>query len=153
MAALTEFVDGLIIGRYRNAMRQAGEGAQVAGAQHCCLVALGGYGQQELAPYSDIDVMFLYSEKAGAAAPVLFREVLHHLWDLGFQVGHSMRTIHECIELAGQDLSIRTAMMTSRFLAGSSICSRFHRRYFRQVVDRGTRRLSSRRWKSGAVNM
>ena len=59
--------------------------------------------------------MFLYSEKAGEAAPVLFREVLHHLWDLGFQVGHSMRTIHECIELAGQDLSIRTAMMTSRF--------------------------------------
>ena len=132
MAALTEFVDGLIIDRYRNAMRQAGEGAQVAGAQHCCLVALGGYGQRELAPYSDIDVMFLYSEKAGEAAPVLFREVLHHLWDLGFQVGHSMRTIHDCIELAGQDLSIRTAMMTARFLAGSSyLFQEFHRRYFR----------------------
>ena len=142
MAALTEFVDGLIIDRYKNAMRQEGEGAQVAGAQHCCLVALGGYGQRELAPYSDIDVMFLYSEKAGEAAPVLFREVLHHLWDLGFQVGHSMRTIHECIELAGQDLSIRTAMMTSRFLAGSSyLFQEFHRRYFRQVVDRGTRRF------------
>ena len=51
MAALTEFVDGLVIDRYRSAMRQAGEGAQVAGAQHCCLVALGGYGQRELAPY------------------------------------------------------------------------------------------------------
>ncbi|MEP6889802.1 MAG: [protein-PII] uridylyltransferase, partial [Nitrospirota bacterium] len=142
MAALTEFVDGLIIGRYRNAMRQAGVGAQVAGAQHCCLVALGGYGQRELAPYSDIDVMFLYSEKAGEAAPTLFREVLHHLWDLGFQVGHSMRTIHGCIELAGQDLSIRTAMMTARFLAGSPyLFQEFHRRYFRQMVSRGTRRF------------
>ncbi len=142
MAALTEFVDGLNIDRYRSAMRQAGEGAQVAGAQHCCLIALGGYGQRELAPYSDIDVMFLYSEKAGEAAPALFREVLHHLWDLGFQVGHSMRTIHECIELAGQDLTIRTAMMTSRFLAGSpSLFQEFHRRYFKEVVGRGAGRF------------
>lgn len=142
MASLTEFVDGLIIDRYRNAMRQAGEGAQVAGAQHCCLIALGGYGQRELAPYSDIDVMFLYSEKAGEAAPTLFREVLHHLWDLGFQVGHSMRTIQDCIELAAQDLTIRTAMMTSRFLAGSpSLFQEFHRRYFKEVVGRGAGRF------------
>ena len=142
MAALTEFVDGLIIDRYRNAMRQAGEEAQVAGAQHCCLVAIGGYGQRELAPYSDIDVMFLYNEKAGEAAPALFREVLHHLWDLGFQVGHSMRTIRECIELAGQDLTIRTAMMTSRFLAGSPyLFQEFHRLYAKEVVGRGVGRF------------
>ena len=142
MAALTEFVDDLIIGRYRNAMRQAGEGAQVAGAQHCCLVALGGYGQRELAPYSDIDVMFIYRVEAGEAAPALFREVLHPLWDLGFQIGHSMRTIQECIELAGQDLSIRTAMMTSRFLAGSpNLFQDFHRRYFKEVVGRGVGRF------------
>jgi [protein-PII] uridylyltransferase len=142
MTALTEFVDGLNVDRYRNAMRQAGEGAQVAGAQHCCLIALGGYGQRELAPYSDIDVMFLYSEKAGEAAPALFREVLHHLWDLGFQVGHSMRTIHDCIELAAEDLTIRTAMMTSRFLAGSPyLFQEFHRRYFREVVGRGAGRF------------
>ncbi len=142
MASLTEFVDGLIIDRYRNAMRQAGEGTQVSGAQHCCLIALGGYGQRELAPYSDIDVMFIYSEKAGEAAPALFREVLYHLWDLGFQVGHSMRTIDECIELAGKDLTIRTAMMTSRVLAGSSnLFQEFHRRYFKEVVGRGARRF------------
>ena len=121
MTALTEFVDGLIIARYRNAMRQAGEEAQVAGAQYCCLVALGGYGFRELAPYSDIDVMFLFREEAGESAPALFREVLHHLWDLGFQVGHSMRTIQDCIDLAGKDLTIRTSMMSARFLTGSPV--------------------------------
>ena len=142
MAALTEFVDGLVRDRYRSAMKQAGEGAQVAGAQHCCLVALGGYGQRELAPYSDIDIMFLYSEEAGEAAPALFREVLHHLWNLGFQVGHSMRTTQDCVELAGQDLTIRTAMMTARFLAGSpNLFQKFHRLYAKEVIGRGAGRF------------
>ena len=142
MAALTEFVDGLIIGKYKNAMRQAGEGAQVAGAQHCCLVALGGYGFRELAPYSDIDVMFLFREEAGESAPTLFREVLHHLWDLGFQVGHSMRTIDDCIDLAGKDLTIRTAMMSARFMTGSPhLFQEFNRRYAREVVGRGRGRF------------
>src|ERR1051325_9758745 len=88
MTALTEFVDRLILGRYKNAMRTSREKAQIAGDQYCCLVALGGYGFRELAPYSDIDVMFLFREEAGEAAPALFKEVLHHLWDLGFKVGH-----------------------------------------------------------------
>jgi [protein-PII] uridylyltransferase len=142
MAALTEFVDSLIIARYKNVMRQAGEVAQVAGAQHCCLVALGGYGYRELAPYSDIDVMFLFREEAGEAAPILFREVLHHLWDLGFQVGHSMRTIEDCIDLAGKDLTIRTAMMSARFMTGSPhLFQEFNRRYAREVVGRGRGRF------------
>ena len=137
MTALTEFVDGLLIGRYRDAMRQAGEAAQIAGDRHCCLVAVGGYGYRELAPYSDIDVMFLFREEAKEAAPALFSEVLHHLWDLGFQVGHSMRTIEDCIELAGQDLTIRTAMMSARFMTGSPhLFQEFNRRYMKEVVGR-----------------
>ena len=142
MAALTEFVDGLIVGKYRNAMRQAGEEAQVLGARYCCLVALGGYGHRELAPYSDIDIMFLHREKAGEEAQALFREVLHHLWGLGFQVGYCMRTVEDCIELAAEDLTIRTSMMSARFLTGSpDLFKEFHRRYFRQVVGRGAGRF------------
>ncbi|HYM87475.1 MAG TPA: DUF294 nucleotidyltransferase-like domain-containing protein, partial [Nitrospiraceae bacterium] len=138
MAALTEFVDGLIIGRYKNAMRQAGEEARVAGAQYCCLVALGGYGHRELAPHSDIDIMLLYREEGGEVAQALFRQVLRHLWDLGFQVGYCMRTLQDCIELAPTDLSIRTSMMSARLLTGSPyLYQEFHRRYFREVVGRG----------------
>ena len=142
MTSLTMFVDELIIGRYKSAMRQAGEAAQVAGAKYGCLVALGGYGHRELAPYSDIDVMFLYREDADEAAQALFREVLHHLWDLGFQVGYCMRTVQDCIELAAEDLTIRTAMTSARFLTGSPyLFQEFHRRYFRQVVYRGAGRF------------
>ncbi|MBI3604359.1 MAG: [protein-PII] uridylyltransferase, partial [Nitrospirae bacterium] len=142
MAALTELVDGLLVGRYKNAARRIGEDALVAGFQHCCLVALGGYGRRELSPYSDIDVMFLYREEAVEVAPALSREVLHHLWDLGFQVGHSVRTIHDCVELAATDLTIRTSMMEARFLAGSpQLFQEFHRRYFHHVVGRKTDRF------------
>jgi [protein-PII] uridylyltransferase len=138
MAALTEFADGLIIGRYKNAMRQAGEEARVAGAQYCCLVALGGYGHRELAPHSDIDIMLLYREEGGEVAQTLFRHVLRHLWDLGFQVGYCMRTLQDCFELAPTDLSIRTSMMSARLLTGSPyLFQEFHRRYFREVVGRG----------------
>jgi [protein-PII] uridylyltransferase len=138
MAALTEFVDRLIIGRYKNAMRQAGEEARVAGAQYCCLVALGGYGHRELAPHSDIDIMLLYREEGGEVAQTLFRQVLRHLWDLGFQVGYCMRTLQDCFELAPTDLSIRTSMMSARLLTGSPhLFQEFHRRYFREVVGRG----------------
>ncbi len=142
MTALTDLVDGLIIGRFRNALRQAGNQEVVAGSRHCCLVALGGYGRRELAPYSDIDVMFLHRPDVGREAAALSSQVLHHLWDLGFQVGHSLRTIHDCLELALTDSTIRTSMMEARFLAGSpEFFQEFHSRYFRKVVCRGTDRF------------
>ena len=142
VTGLAELVDGLIVGRYRNALRQSEEAVLEAGSQQCCLMALGGYGRRELSPYSDIDVMFLYRPAAADAVSLVSRQVLHHLWDLGFQVGYSTRTIQDCLELAPTDLTIRTSMMEARFLAGSpQLFQEFHRRYFRQVVGRGTDRF------------
>jgi [protein-PII] uridylyltransferase len=138
VAAFSELVDGLIIGRYRNAVRQGGDKVAVAGAQQCCLVALGGYGRRELAPYSDIDLMFLFDADAGDVAANLSREVLHHLWDLGFQIGHSVRTIRDCLELAPTDLAVKTSLMEARYLAGSAeLFQQFQRRYLSRVVTRG----------------
>lgn len=142
MASLTELVDGLVIGRYRNALRSMGGASEVAGLQQCCLVALGGYGRRELAPYSDIDLMFLFLPEATRTIPELVRQVLHPLWDLGLQVGHSVRTIQDCVGLAGTDLTIRTSMMEARFLAGSpQLFQDFHGRYLRRVVARGVDRF------------
>jgi [protein-PII] uridylyltransferase len=142
VTARTEMVDRLILDRYRNAVRRVGETNGGVGIERCCLVALGGYGRRELAPYSDIDMMFLYSPESETVAQSLSRDVLHHLWDLGFQVGHSVRTIPDCIRLATDDLTIRTSMMESRFLSGSPhLFQEFRRRYFGRVVARGTDRF------------
>ena len=133
----TDLVDGLIIGRYRTAARTGGEALTTAGFQHCCLVALGGYGRREMAPYSDIDLMFLFHPDGAKTIPELVKQVLHPLWDSGFQVGHSVRTIQDCVDLGLTDLTVRTSMMEARFLAGSAeLFQQFHARFFRKVVSR-----------------
>jgi len=142
LAAMTELVDGLIVGRYREAMRHGGEALAHAGLRECAVMALGGYGRRELAPYSDIDLMFLYHPGAEQAAKSIVRAVLHPLWDCGFQVGHSVRTIADSIELARADVTVRTSMMESRFLAGSpDLFEKFHSRYMRTIVVKGTEKF------------
>jgi len=138
VTATTDMVDGLIVGRYRTAARTGGEALTTAGFQHCCLVAIGGYGRRELAPYSDIDLMFLFHPDAAKVIPELVKQVLHPLWDGGFQVGHSVRTIQDCVNLGLADLTVRTSMMEARFLAGSAeLFQQFHARYVRKVVSHG----------------
>lgn len=138
VAAMTDLVDGLIVGRYRTAARTGGEPLSMLGFQHCCLVAIGGYGRRELAPHSDIDLMFLFHPDSAKVMPELVKQVLHPLWDSGFQVGHSVRTIQDCIDLGLADLTVRTSMMEARFLAGSpELFQQFHARYVRKVVSSG----------------
>ena len=139
LAAMTEFVDGLIVGRYRDAVRHGGDDMATVGMRQCCVMALGGYGRRELAPQSDIDLMFLFQPGVDKPVESLVRAVLHPLWDCGFQVGHSVRTIADSIELAETDATVKTSMMEARFLAGSAdLFQDFHRKYFRKVISKNT---------------
>jgi len=139
LAAMTEFVDGLIVGRYRDAVRHGGDDMATVGMRQCCVMALGGYGRRELHPQSDIDLMFLFQPGADKPVASLVRAVLHPLWDCGFQVGHSVRTIADSIELAERDATVKTSMMEARFLAGSAdLFQDFHRKYFRKVVSKNS---------------
>ena len=88
------------------------------------LLALGGYGREELAPWSDIDVMFLFpaKTKAALAQPLqehLTQEILYLLWDCGLKVGHSTRTLDEVFIEARQDIQTKTALLEARLVAGS----------------------------------
>ncbi|MCY3736700.1 MAG: HD domain-containing protein [Gemmatimonadaceae bacterium] len=82
------------------------------------LAALGGYGRGEMAPHSDVDLLFLFGRKRDKKAE-LVAGVLHPLWDLGFDIGHSSRTLSECVEMS-RDLESCTAMLDARLLAGDA---------------------------------
>jgi [protein-PII] uridylyltransferase len=89
------------------------------------LIALGGYGRAELCPMSDVDIMFLFSAKAKAAAmkPLqehLTNEILYILWDCGLKVGHSTRTFDDAFAEARKDIQTKTALLEARLIAGSS---------------------------------
>ncbi|PZO83211.1 MAG: bifunctional uridylyltransferase/uridylyl-removing protein, partial [Micavibrio aeruginosavorus] len=75
------------------------------------LLALGGYGRRELCPYSDIDLLFLSSGKTDAATDDAIEKFLYRLWDLGWKVGHAVRGVEECMELAVRDSKVMTALL------------------------------------------
>src|SRR5437667_7597597 len=98
------------------------------------LIALGGYGRGELNPFSDIDVMLLHDQGTKKISPHLeemVQQVLYPLWDSGFKVGHSTRSIKEAIAQANRDMRTKTAMLESRFLAGNTELAREFREQFR----------------------
>src|SRR5881397_1564919 len=98
------------------------------------LIALGGYGRGELNPFSDIDVMLLHHQRAAEISPELeetVNQVLYLLWDSGFKVGHSTRSIKEAIAQANRDMRTKTAMLEARFLAGDPELARQFREQFR----------------------
>lgn len=82
------------------------------------LVAVGGYGRCELSPWSDVDLMFLCRDTASRQVLEAIYRVLHALWDLHFEVGHSVRTIQDCVDVAFRDIRTWTAMLDARLLCG-----------------------------------
>jgi [protein-PII] uridylyltransferase len=80
------------------------------------LVAVGGYGRGALFPHSDVDILVLLPEGHPPAASI--EGFIHSLWDLGLEPGHSVRTIAECVEEAGKDVTVDTSLLESRLVAG-----------------------------------
>ncbi|MBF0444266.1 MAG: nucleotidyltransferase domain-containing protein, partial [Magnetococcales bacterium] len=101
------------------------------------LIATGGYGRGELAPFSDIDLLFLISDEMSEDQEASVERMLYCLWDLGLDIGHAVRTIDDCVQQARQDLEIRTSMLESRFLAGDQeIFNTYKKTLFNKVLDK-----------------
>ncbi|RJX31942.1 MAG: [protein-PII] uridylyltransferase [Oxalobacter sp.] len=94
------------------------------------LVAVGGYGRGELFPYSDVDVMILLAHPADDALKPKLEKFITLLWDLGLEIGHSIRTIDECLEVSAQDITIQTALLEARLITGNrSLLQAMQHRY------------------------
>jgi len=108
--------------------------------EHVSLVAVGGYGRGELNPYSDIDIMFLHD----GSMPVqkiedIAQKLLYFLWDMRLDVGYSVRVISDCVEMAGADGTVKTALMDARFLSGSrQLFNTLLKTIFTQILPRSS---------------
>ncbi len=87
-------------------------------SERLAVLAVGGYGRQEMAPGSDVDLLFLTPYKITAWSESVIESTLYMLWDLRLKVGHSSRSIRDCLRLGREDFTIRTALLENRFLFG-----------------------------------
>jgi [protein-PII] uridylyltransferase len=93
------------------------------------LAAVGGYGRRQQFPCSDVDLLILLSKPADAPLARKLEDLIGMLWDIGLEVGHSVRTIEECAALAAEDLTVQTTLLEARLLTGKrELFARFVRR-------------------------
>jgi len=108
-------------------------------AERLALVAVGGYGRGELAPFSDIDILFLLPYKIAPRSEQVVEATLYMLWDLGFKVGHATRSLDECVRLSRSDMTIATSLLESRFLWGDqALYLELRQRYAEEVRQNGS---------------
>lgn len=93
-----------------------------------CLIAVGGYGRGELFPQSDVDILFLLPEGQEETLEPVLEKLVGLFWDIGLAIGHSVRTLPECLEEASKDVTVQTNLLEARLLAGS-------RKYYRNFTQ------------------
>lgn len=118
--ALRSLYDYCICRAYREAVERMPSSDRPAILQELAVVAVGGYGRGDLAPFSDIDLLFLIDPRESPPVRRIVTELVRDLWDVGLTLSQSVRTPANCVSMARQDLPARTAMSEARLLAGSA---------------------------------
>jgi [protein-PII] uridylyltransferase len=114
---LGRLVDGVIAALHDFATTQV----QPAGAEPMAVAATGGYGRGVLAPFSDIDLLFITRDEPSPGTLATVEYILYFLWDLGLKVGHATRSVDECVGEAERDLTVRTSMIDARNVSGDRV--------------------------------
>ena len=131
---LGKLVDGVIAALYEHATNDTGFGEP----EHLAVAATGGYGRGVLAPFSDIDLLFLTADDPSPETRQVVEYMLYFLWDLGLKVGHATRSIEDCLVEGAKDTTIRTALLDARYLAGDDdLFGTFHQRFRAACKDAG----------------
>jgi len=129
-----DLLDVVLKHLFTTALEQVGISKQ---APKIAIIAIGGYGRGELNPCSDVDIMFLHtaSSKPGKDEAEAIEKILYLLWDVGFKVGYSVRSVSEAIRQANEDLMSKTALLESRLLTGEeTLFTQFQERFMKQCV-------------------
>ncbi|MEX0809379.1 MAG: [protein-PII] uridylyltransferase [Dongiaceae bacterium] len=128
-------VDQLLRSLHEFAIATAYPNANPSTAERVAIVATGGYGRGELAPFSDIDLLFVTPYKRAPYVEQLVEYLLYFLWDLGLKVGQATRSVDESIRQATSDMTIRTGLLEARFVAGEQSLYLDLRRRFRKEIQ------------------
>ncbi len=111
--------------------------ANRSASERIAVLAVGGYGRGEMAPHSDVDIAFVTPYKRSSWTEQVVEAILYLLWDLGLKVGQSSRSLDETVKMAQEDLTIRTALLESRFVWGDrDIYEQAGRRFWSEVVGK-----------------
>ncbi len=133
--ALSDVQDALIQVLYDFATKHFYYAQNPTESEHLTVVATGGYGRGQLAPGSDIDLLFVRPFKQTAWGESVIEFILHMLWDLGLKVGHATRSLGESVRLAKQDITIRTALLEARYLWGDTgLYDELRKRFWAEVA-------------------
>jgi len=99
------------------------------------LVAVGGYGRGELYPHSDVDLLILLHEEPDAELQAKLEQLIPMFWDLGLEVGHSIRTVEECLKESADDITIQTSLLEARLVAGNRDLFQSLQQRYREQMD------------------
>ena len=137
-ASLADVVDEIILDLFHAAVRELNCGAPIQGA--LTLAPLGGYGRRDLAPYSDVDLMVLVAAETGETR-ALSNRLMRDLYDVGLEVGFSVRTPRDACNAALDDATIFTSLVEARYLAGSATLFSQFATGFQHLAQRGWKKL------------
>jgi [protein-PII] uridylyltransferase len=137
---LSALADTVIRALFDFAVGRVFRASNPSSAERLSMVAVGGYGRGTLAPFSDIDLLFIFPYKRTAWSESVTEYVLYMLWDLGLKVGHATRTVNETLKAARDDMTVRTALLESRLLCGEPALYQELVKRFDQEVVAGTAR-------------
>ncbi|ABI61313.1 [protein-PII] uridylyltransferase [Granulibacter bethesdensis] len=116
---LSDLTDGLVAALYQYTDSIAIPASATQQTEPVTVAATGGYGRQELAPFSDIDLLFITADTPSARTLAVVEFMLYFLWDLGLKVGHATRSISQSLQAATEDTTVRTTLLDTRHLAGN----------------------------------
>ncbi len=136
-ARMTDVVDGVLRELFDDALATLGDDRVATLADEAALIAHGGYGRRDVAPYSDVDLMLLCTGRVQSRMAPLARRLTQHVFDAGLQLGFSLRTPAQACSLAWRDATVFCSLSDARWLGGSEeLFARFAARFRRGALRR-----------------